>query len=481
MKTLTVKKLVLLTILSSALAGCGTFSGGGNNVSGISITSFNPETPLGNLYASSQSRFWQNVRDTFSLDHLTNRSEVQEQIYWFQTHPQYTYRVLYHSAPYLYFVSDQVKQRHLPGEIALIPVIESSYNARGTNASSGAAGIWQLMPGTARGFGLKHDFAYDGRRDIFASTDAALTYFNYLHSFFQGDWLLAIAAYDMGEGNVKNHMARNYREGRPYDFWDLSLPKETEIYVPRLLALAAIIQNPSRYHIQLPNVKDGPYFATITMRRQITLCDAAKLAEMSTKELQDLNPEYSHGSTSAYGSYRLILPIDKVDTFKKNFATYQFPERTWFPHWSRHHKSKAVSSSADDHQLATTETVHHKVRKGETLWNIAKRYNIKASELKRLNHLHGSALKPGQEIVIREHVINHVSSSTLAHTEARTQRNKKSGAKHTLHVRSYHVKSGDTLDQIAHQFGVSVRALKAYNGLKSEHLHIGQKLLIPLK
>lgn len=479
MNTVHMKKFVLMTLLSSALVGCGTFGNPEYNVSSISITSFNPHTPLGDLYAKEESGFWKHIRENFTLDHEVHRAEVQEQIRWLQMHPQYLYRVLYHSAPYLYFVSQEVKERKIPGEIALVPVVESSYNARGTNANSGAAGIWQLMAKTAQGFGLKRSVWYDGRRDIFASTDAALSYFKYLHHFFRGDWLLAIAAYDMGEGNVRNRMYNNYVRGLSMSFWNLSLPKETQIYVPRILALAAIIENPSRYHVQLPNVKNGPYFAAIELRRQISLDDAARLAEIPLHDLKELNPEYSHGATSPVGPHRLMLPIDKVDTFKANLATYQFPKRSWFGGFGRH-KTK---SATHGHALVNDQFDHktHKVHHGETLASIAKRYGTSINELQRLNHLHHKAIKPGQILIVKEIKLHPYSRSALSHTEIRSERQKKHADKTTLHSRSYRVKAGDTLSSIANKFGVSVRALKAYNGLKTQHLHLGQKIKIPSK
>ncbi len=304
------------------------------------------------------------------------------------------------------------------------------------------------MPRTAHGFGLKHSDLYDGRRDIFASTDAALTYFNYLHNFFNGDWLLAMAAYDTGEGNVRNHQYRNYREGRGTDFWNLRLPKETEIYVPRLLAMAAIIENPNRYHMQLPNVKNGPYFASIQLTRQISLDDVAKLAGMSAHDVKSLNPEYSRGETVSGGSYRLMLPIDKVDEFKQNLANYHFPEKhtSWFGSWKRHkHHGSEMTS-----EYGSTQKVVHTVRRGENLWSIAKHYGVSEKTLKRLNDLGHHPLKPGQVLIIKESHIRYGSKSIMGHSEVRTQREKRHSAKTTLHSSSYHVKAGDTLEHIAH-------------------------------
>lgn len=480
MNKLTVKKLVLMTCLTAVLGGCSTLGNYNNDLSGIAITSFNPMTPLGNLYSSERSHFWQEVRDSFGIEHYTNRSEVQEQIRWLQEHPQYLYRVLYRSAPYLYFVTQQVRSRQLPGELALIPILESSYNARGTNASSGAAGIWQLMARTARGFGVKRNFAYDGRRDIFASTNAALTYFKYLHNFFQGDWLLAVAAYDMGEGSVRNRLISNYRQGRPTNFWNLYLPKETQIYVPRLLALAAIIDDPSRYHISLPNVKDGPYFAAVELRHAMNLVDAAKLAGMPIKDMKDLNPEFRNGVTPSSGSYTILMPIDKVETFKANLANYQFPTHpSWFSRWSHRHGQHS-QSELDGSSTSTSQVIRHRVVSGDTLAALAKHYGVSIATIRKINHIGHRRLKPGQIILIKTIHRNHISKSTLSTSEGRTTRQKR-GAKLTLQTRNYHVRNGDTLDQIAKKFGVSVRALKNRNGLRSDHLHLGQKLVIPMK
>src|SRR5579862_1406636 len=180
---------------------------------------------------------WDVLRESFTLPHYEDNPAVQEKIEWYMNNQDFLLRSASRSAPYLYYIFQQVKKRHLPAELVLLPIVESGYNP--FNVSNvGAAGIWQLMPDTATGLGVKQDWWYDGRRDVIASTRAALNYLAYLQSFFEGNWLYAIAAYNTGEGNVLSAIKRNIREGMDTDFWSLPLAQETKDYVPSLLALA---------------------------------------------------------------------------------------------------------------------------------------------------------------------------------------------------------------------------------------------------
>src|SRR5579872_1697739 len=194
---------------------------------------------------------WDALRLEFNLPHYENNPEVQVQIEWFLTHNHFLMESTSRAGPYIYYILQQVRKRHLPAELVLLPVIESSYNPF-SNSYMGAAGIWQIMPETASGFGIKRNWWYDGRRDIIASTKAALNYLAYLQNFFEGNWLLAIAAYNTGEGSVLSAIRRNVSTGMNTDFWSLPLSQQTRDYVPRLLALAEIISHPDRYGIRFP-------------------------------------------------------------------------------------------------------------------------------------------------------------------------------------------------------------------------------------
>ncbi len=256
-------------------------------------TDSQPSTGFMNIFKhhSESNDLWDDLRSGFELQHYENSPQVQAQIVWFMHNQGYLNRTTLRAAPYMYYIYQQVKERHLPAELVLLPVLESAYNPF-ASSNRGAAGLWQLERGTASAFGVKQDWWYDGRRDVLASTNAALDYLTYLQNFFGSNWYLALAAYDSGEGTVQEAMRRNIRSGYNTDFWSLSLPMETQSYVPRLLALAAIIENPQKYSIYLPSISDAPYLGQVDIGGQIDLNKAASLAGISLSELIQLNPGY---------------------------------------------------------------------------------------------------------------------------------------------------------------------------------------------
>ncbi|MES2141583.1 MAG: transglycosylase SLT domain-containing protein [Pseudomonadota bacterium] len=249
-----------------------------------------------------------------------NKPAVQEQIRWFAKNPAYLNDAVSRAAPYMGYVYTQVTKRNLPTELVLLPIIESGYNPSATNASSGAAGMWQLMSSTARAHGVHQDKGFDGRRDLYSSTNAALDYLTYLKSFFGGDWLLAIAAYDTGEGNVQNAIRHNTQHDKNTHFWALPLAFETRSYIPRLLALAAIVKNPAKYGVTLPPISAKPYLELVDVGRTgISLTHAAKLAGMNLSELKQLNPGVKNSSANLTQG-QFALPIDRVALYKKQLA-----------------------------------------------------------------------------------------------------------------------------------------------------------------
>ena len=345
----------------------------------LTCSSFNSDDLLGSDPASSLT-LWQDLRTDFHLPDNNEQPEVQQEIDWLIQHPKILREMLDHAVPYLYYVHQQVKKRGMPAEIALMPMIESTYDPFAYQTHSGAAGLWQLMPGTGSGMGLKQDWWYDGRRDIYASTKAALDYLTYLNNFFSGNWLLAIAAYDSGEGTVLHAINRNNRDGRSTHFWVLPLPSETRIYVPRLLALAAIIRKPKSYGLNLPDIANQPYFAPVNIGFQLDLTTAAKLAKIPLTELYRLNPGYNRWTTDPSGPFTLVLPIDKIDAFKQSLANLP-----------------------SEHRVTRTR---HSVKPGDTLSRIAKHYGTKVQVIKSLNHLNSNTLHIGQALLLPEQPSN---------------------------------------------------------------------------
>ena len=319
----------------------------------------------------TRSNIWGKMAEGFKITNPESHPEVQQQIRWFLNHPDYLRRTTERARPYMYIVYNEVKKRGLPTELVLLPINESGYYPF-SYSTAGATGIWQLMPGTASNFGLKHDFWYDGRRDIFDSTNAALDYLTYLANYFNDDWLLAIAAYDSGEGTVQNAIARNVRDGLPTDFWSLKLPAETRAYVPRLLAIAAIIEHPDRYPVPLPSIEDKPVVAQVRLSKQMKITDVARLSGLSVNQVKVLNPGLSHFATDPGIDAKVLLPIDSIDDFKESLQTAP---------------------------VQTPTLMRYKLVAGDTLPRLATRFGVTSDEILQAN----SGLKHlsvGQEILI---------------------------------------------------------------------------------
>lgn len=423
---------------------------------------------------------WDVLREEFTLPHYEDNQVVQEKIEWFMNNQDYLLRSASRAAPYLYYILQQVKKRHLPAEIVLLPIIESGYNPFSLS-NVGAAGIWQLMPGTATGLGIKQDTWYDGRRDVIASTRGALNYLSYLQSFFEGNWLLAIAAYNTGEGNVLSAIKRNIRDGRDTDFWTLPLAQQTKDYVPSILALAIIISHPEQYPIYFPPVRNAPYLAQVDVGKQINLKYASTLAGISYQKLLQLNPGFSRASTSKKGPKKLVLPIENVEQFSENFS--RSPLNT------------------------KIKWIHYRVKAGDTLASIAKKFNSSANAIHKMNHLAKNSLRRGMNLLIpnKDHATTKVELIAESTTRQQQKRKiikptlinanknhlselelalndlEKAASTYTLQPGDtvYIVRSKDTLEDIAKRFHVNAQTLLAANQLSNGKLKSGQQLIVP--
>lgn len=400
---------------------------------------------------------WDVLRDEFTLPHYEDAPIVQEKIEWFMNNQDFLLRAATRAAPYLYYILQQVKKRHLPAEIVLLPIVESGYNPF-SQSPMGAVGVWQLMPGTASGLGVKRDGWYDGRRDVLASTRAALNYLKYLQNFFEGNWLLAIAAYNTGEGNVLSAIKRNIRDGRDTDFWSLPVAQETRDYVPSLLALAIIITNPDRYPIYFPPVRNAPYLAQVDIGTQINLKYAAKLAGISDAKMKQLNPGLIRPSTSSRGPYKLVLPIENVEHFAENLALTPFntqPQIDW---------------------------LHYRARSGDTLVSVAKKFGTSPTAIRKLNHLSSkSNLSHGVNLLIPQRRNTEPSQETNI-TTAQSAPEPKISKKYVIQPGDtiYMVRLKDTLDSIAKRFHVHRKTIQAANAFKNERrVKPGERLVIP--
>lgn len=259
---------------------------------------------------SAQNNLWPEIGRHISLDYqFGEQPEVDSQIRWYVQHPKILQNLLVNAQPYLYYVYQQVRERHLPAELALIPFIESSYNPFAQSAA-GATGLWQMMPATAADYGLKITPYFDSRLDILASTQAALTHFTALHNYF-GDWLLAIAAYDAGAGTIKTTLAQQAAVEQATDIWSLHLPSEARFYLAKLIALATIVKDPYQFHLALPPIANKPFFSAVLLDRTINLYQVAQTTQTDMHTLRRLNPGFSlQSNIIPKGDYALLIPKD---------------------------------------------------------------------------------------------------------------------------------------------------------------------------
>ncbi|HXC21101.1 MAG TPA: transglycosylase SLT domain-containing protein, partial [Steroidobacteraceae bacterium] len=265
------------------------------------------------------------MRAGFAFDEVQEPA-IDTQLSWYEHNPEYLERVFQRAQRYMYHIVTEAESRGMPLEFALLPVVESAYEPF-AYSSGRAAGLWQFIPGTGVRFGLKQDWWYDGRRDVIESTRAALDYLQALHDQFNGDWLLAIAAYNVGENNVQRELDYNIANGKKADFWHLRLPAETRAYVPKLLAMKRLMAEPERYGLEFAVIPNEPYFAVIDTDSQIDLKVAAQLAGTSYDELIALNPGFNRWATDPAGPNRMLVPIDNADAFEAALKSLSADDR----------------------------------------------------------------------------------------------------------------------------------------------------------
>jgi len=296
----------------------------------------------------SYDNLWDRLFDRFDLPAVSHQ-EVDRELNWFINHPTYIERVQSRAEPFLYSIVKQLEKQNMPGELALLPVIESAFQPHVVSPAH-AAGIWQFIPATGRHYGLKQSHSYDGRRDIYASTHAAIKYLKKLHNDFNGDWLLAVAGYNCGEGAVARAIQRNNARGLPTDFWSLDLPQETRTYVPRLLAVAKLFSESEQYGFSLRPIPNKALYKTVKMNNQVDLALAANAADISLDKLFELNPGFKRQQVDLDGSYRLFIPahkkiVDFKEDLARQMAAGQGYDMTENPSSSRRSSLKSAANS----------------------------------------------------------------------------------------------------------------------------------------
>ena len=394
---------------------------------------------------SGETNLWLVMGEDFKMNHYQNEPAVQKQIQWYIANEGHLETTADRATPYVYYVLQEIKKRKMPSELALLPVVESNYNPF-AYSSAGAAGLWQMMPKTATGLEVEQNWWYDGRRDIYDSTDAALGYLQYLNKMYDGDWLLTIAAYNCGFGAVNNAIKYNKAHNLPTDFWHLKLPRETRDYVPKFLAVSTILANPGEYPIEWPTVKVAPFLAPVSVGGQIDLAKAAKLAEISSEEIHRLNPGFNRWATEPDGERLLIIPADKIEIFTANLKKLPSAERVT---WNR-----------------------YIVKSGDTLGKIAQSYHTSSSLISEINNLKNNIIRPKQVLLIP------LSTTSLSKSQLRYIENYLRTNTQPYNI-PYTVQTGDNLNRIAKRFHIDMKKLKEANHLTSDLLRPGQIIAIP--
>lgn len=451
--------------------------------------------------ASAGNDIWQRIRNGFQLDLTVSHPRIESELNWYISNPIHIERTMERGRRYIHHIVEEVERRNLPMELALLPVVESAFEPFAYSHGQ-AAGLWQFIPGTGKMFGLKQDWWYDGRRDVLASTEAALNYLQSLAKMFDGDWLLALASYNAGAGTVRAAIRHNQQRGLPTDFWHLKLPRETSAYVPKLLALSKLVAHPDHYDLALMPLQNEPYFEVVDVGSQIDLSQAAELAEIDLNELYYLNPAFNRWATSPLGPHFLLLPRDSAEIFRQALAKLPADQRVkWLRYTvkpgdsliriAQQHKTSIEAikqvNKLDNNLIRVGQNLmiptdfnprlyaggqneksqprEHIVAKGDTWWDIARKYGVNVQQLAAWNDKSPSdVLRPGQKLRVWE------SSQTTANAPSL-------GARKMVRQIGYKVRNGDSLYRIASRFNLSVQDIAKWNGLSTKkHLKPGQRL-----
>ncbi|MEO8038550.1 MAG: transglycosylase SLT domain-containing protein [Betaproteobacteria bacterium] len=388
---------------------------------------------------------WDRIRAGFAMPELESPL-VQRHMTWYLNRPEYLQRMVERSRRYLHYIVEQLEQRGMPLEIALLPMIESAYNPV-AYSSAHASGIWQFIPATGRRYGLEQNWWYDGRRDVTAATDAALDYLQKLHGDF-GDWELALAAYNWGEGAVSRAITKNKRNHKPTDYSSLKMPKETAHYLPKLQAVKNLIADPARYGVELEDIPNQPYFIRVNAPSDIDVKRAAQLAEVPIEEFRYLNPAHNRPVISSDGDRMLLLPVEKAEVFATNLEANSDPLVSW--------------------QTVT-------LKRNESLDKVAARYGISVNTLMQVNGLsHHRRMRPGQTLIVPTPAAMQKNAKLGRSLDPVEYRRPSAGPEMEL----YRVKQGDTLLRIAKQHRVSTRQIERWNFLKRGKIAVGQQLTL---
>jgi membrane-bound lytic murein transglycosylase D len=378
---------------------------------------------------------WERLTHRFELPECSEHEASLDWARWYAERPDYMGRIFKRAQPWIHYIAEELERRDMPGELALLPIVESAYDPF-AYSSGRALGTWQFIASTGRRYGLNQNWWYDGRRDVWASTDAALRYLNDLATMFEGDWLLALAGYNAGEGRVSRQVKKNLAAGKPADFWNLRLPRETRGYIPKLLGLTCLFKYPEQYDFQLPDTPDQPVIAAVDLGQQADLVLVSQLAGVPVDQLFTLNPGYNRWATSPEGPYRVVLPLEGADMLQASLVAMEQP--------------------------ALMKWDQVVVEKGDTLGRIANRHNVPVSVLRSTNNIRGDLIHPGQKLRLPRD--EQMLVDPLYAEAARQLQDLQSGLI-AADLVTHRVRSGETLSHIARRYRVSVRDLQRWNNI----------------
>ena len=379
------------------------------------------------------------------LEDGSEHPAVDQQLRWYAANPDYLQRVFGRADLYLYYIVTELERRGMPLELALLPVVESAFEPYAYSRAR-ASGLWQFIPGTGSKYGLKQDWWYDGRRDIVESTRAALDYLQSLHDEFNGDWLLAIAAYNCGEALVERAVNMNRAAGRPVDFWDLWLPRETKAYVPKLLAMKRLVLDPEGYGLAFSPIPNQPYFARVPTQGQVNLRIAAEIAGISPEDLYELNPAFHRWATDPTGPHFVLVPVEAADVFAENITQLSADQRLGVAHYSVH--------------------------RGDSLATVALKFHTSVIVLRELNDMPVGAIAVGDDLRVPGAMTDLPAKVMLAAARVDGHGRSRGSRAHVQVVRR-----GDSLWTIARRTGMNVNTLATLNGLQpGDPLRAGQHI-----
>ncbi|MGZ8189697.1 MAG: LysM peptidoglycan-binding domain-containing protein [Methylococcaceae bacterium] len=464
------------------------------------VYSYHPNRTYGKLkFKSPSSRrghygqyntVWERLFSLYSLPEIEN-PRIDREVDWYLQHPASLAIIQQRAEPYLHLILDEIEAKNIPGELALLPVVESAF-VPDAYSKADASGLWQFIPSTGEEYGLEQNAWYDGRRDVYASTQAATTYLKELSETFDGDWLLALASYNCGKGNVRKSIEKNEDRYLPTDYWSLSLPEETLDYVPRLLAISKIFAHAEEYNIHLQHIPNKPYLVVVDIKSPLDLHKAAQLANTPFDKFLKLNPGFNRSCTAPQGPHRLLVPIEQAQSFKRNLAELPYAERVNLKQYFnevrtaqiKHDEEKVARIRHDDYKLkedkvkvaaAQNEQIpetssRYKVRAGESLSAIAIRNHTTIKSLRQANHLASNSVRSGMVLQIpsttKSAVMPLIAKATIS-------KNKYSSGQ------LYAVKKGDTFWNISQRFSVTPKDIAEWNNITLKTALVpGRKLTI---